>query len=255
MGRTGIKDRILVRARRLLAEGEKPTVAQLVEAAGVSKASFYRAFDSRESLLRALEVTPGPDARERVLKAALEMVSASGLTALSMDDVADRAGVSRATLYRLFPGKSALFTSLIYEFSPLEPVLQVFSRLGEQPPDVVKPEIARTVYRVFFSRGENRVGLLRAIFFDVSALAPDTEEAAESAIRMLVGSITMYLAGQMATGNLRPMPPLLAMQAFIGPIFFHLLTRQVAEKVLGMQSDGEESVVLLAEAWLRGMKP
>ena len=106
-----VSRRILEQAPRVLAQGGKPTVADFATAASVSRASFYRHFKSRDALLEALEVTPEPDARERILGAAVEMVGAQGLTALSMDELADRAAVSRATLYRIFPGKGALLTT------------------------------------------------------------------------------------------------------------------------------------------------
>ena len=67
-------------------------------------------------------MAPEPGARERILAAAVEMVGAHGLTTLAMDDLADRAEVSRATLYRVFSGKSALLAGLIESYSPLEPV-------------------------------------------------------------------------------------------------------------------------------------
>jgi len=51
------------------------------------------------------------------------------------------------------------------------------------------------------------------------------------------------------------MPPVLALQSFIGPIFFHLLTRPIAERMLGLDIDGETAVTALAESWLRAMKP
>jgi hypothetical protein len=51
------------------------------------------------------------------------------------------------------------------------------------------------------------------------------------------------------------MHPLLALQSFIGPIFVHLLTRRLAERLLGLDLEGEEAVVILAENWLRGMRP
>ena len=80
-------------------------MAELASAAGVSRASFYRVFESREALLEALDLEPEPGASQRVLDAALNLVGAHGLTNLSMDDLATAAGVSRATLYRLFPAR------------------------------------------------------------------------------------------------------------------------------------------------------
>ncbi|MGH7764460.1 MAG: TetR/AcrR family transcriptional regulator [Candidatus Dormibacteraceae bacterium] len=248
------KDRILTRTRGVLGRGDQPTVEQLARAAGVSRSSFYRAFGSRDALLAALEVAPEPAARDRILEAALVMVGASGLAALSMDELADRAHVSRATLYRLFPGKSALFTSLIYAYSPLQPVTDILIAMSEEPPDAVMPEIARAVYRTVLGGGESRLGMLRTLFFEVSGLAPDTEEAATEVIGRLVGSLATYLVGQMSAGRLRRMSPILALQSFIGPIFFHLMTRPVTQRLLGMGLEGEEAVTELAESWLRAMK-
>jgi hypothetical protein len=74
-------------------------------------------------------------------------------------------------------------------------------------------------------------------------------------LRAIVGSLAVYLVGQMQTGRLRHMHPVLALQSFVGPIFFHLMTRPLAEQVLGFDVDGEEAVTLLAENWLRGMSP
>src|SRR6266852_71901 len=248
----GARERILTGARGLLAEGDIPTVRQVTTAAGVSKASFYRAFDSHRALLEALRVEPEPAARERILESALAMVGAGGLTALSMDELALRAAVSRATLYRLFPGKPALFTSLLRTYSPLEPVSRLANSMQDEPPEIVMPEIARTVFRTLTGSGAPGIGLLRAIFFEVSSLSPDAEEAARDLVATVLGSVGAYVMAQMAAGRLRPM---LALQAFIGPIFFHLLARSLAERVAGFDIDGEQAVVLLAESWLRAMRP
>ena len=238
----------------MLAAAEKPTVAQFAEAAGVSRASFYRAFESRGALLEALAVQPEPGASERILEAAVTLVGEHGLAALSMDDLAMRAGVSRATLYRLFPGKPAVFTGLIRTYSPMEPVSRLVLEMKDEPAEVVMPEIARTVYRTVYGSGETRIGLLRAVF-EVSSLAPDIEESARDAMQLIIGSVGMYVMTQMSSGRLRPMSPLLALQAFVGPIFFHVLTRPLIERVLGVDIDGEQAVTELAESWLRSMRP
>ena len=252
---TRTRDRILRKASGVLATGEKPTVAQFAEAAGVSRASFYRAFESRGALLEALAVQPEPGARERILEAAFGLVGAHGLAALSMDDLAIQAGVSRATLYRLFPGKPALFTGLIRTYSPMEPVSRLVTEMKDQPPEVLMPEIARTVYRTVYGSGQTRLGLLRAAFFEVSSLTPDAEESVREVLQTIVGSVGAYVMAQMMSGRLRLMSPLLALQLFVGPIFIHVLTRPVVERVLGIDIDGEQAVTELAESWLRSMQP
>ena len=247
------RERILEGAPAVLAQGGKPTIGDFARAAGISRASFYRHFKSREELLDALEVTPEPGARDRILAAAADLVGVQGLTALSMDELADRAAVSRATLYRLFGGKAALFTTLLEVYSPLEPATRLLTEWHGEPPARLMPELARTAYRSIYAEGENRIGLVRALFFEISGLAPETREAAASVITRVAGLLMTYLVAQMDAGRLRRMHPLLALQTFIGPVMFHILTRPVAERVLGLDVDGEAAVTELAETWLRAM--
>ena len=244
-----VSRRILDRAPSVLARDGKATVEDLARAAGISRASFYRHFKSREALLAALAMAPEPGARDRILAAAVEIVGAQGLRTLSMDELADRSGVSRATLYRLFPGKGALLAALIDAYSPLEPVSRLLAERQGEPPEVLMPELARAAYR----SSHGRAGMLRALFFEVSGLAPETEEVARQTIARVAGLLVMYISGQMSAGRLRSMHPLLALQSFIGPVLFHILTRPLAERVLHLDVEGERAVTELAGAWLRAM--
>lgn len=66
-------------------------------------------------IARALDpaVAPPDDATsERILDAALELVAASGLRHLTMDDIAERAGVGRMTVYRRFGDRDTLVEAL-----------------------------------------------------------------------------------------------------------------------------------------------
>jgi len=154
---------------------------------------------------------------------------------------------------RVFSGKSALLTGLIETYSPLEPVSRVILAHQHEPPAVLMPELARTAYRAVYAGGENRAGLIRTLFFEVSGLRPETEDAVTDTITRVVGLLVAYLMTQMAEGRLRRMHPLLALQSFIGPILFHILTRPIAERVLRLDIEGEAAVTLLAETWLRAM--
>ncbi len=51
---------------------------------------------------------------DRVVEGALRAIAAYGLTKLTVDDVAREAGISRATLYRYFPGRGAVLTAVVH---------------------------------------------------------------------------------------------------------------------------------------------
>jgi len=201
--------------------------------------------------MRSLEIEPDPKARERILAVALELVGKYGLGQLSMDLVAERAAVSRATVYRLFPGKPVLFRELLRTYSPLETVAQLVERMRDRPPEEVIPAVAREVYRTIAPRA----GVLRTIFFEVTAMDPDTEEAADYLVGRLVAGIAAYIVAQMDAGRIRAMHPLIALQSLVGPIFMHLITRQLAERLVGLDLPAERAVEQLAQNWLRAMRP
>ncbi len=58
---------------------------------------------------------PRPVRRRQLLGAAQEIFVAQGYHAAAMDDIADRAGVSKPVLYQHFPGKLELYLALLDE--------------------------------------------------------------------------------------------------------------------------------------------
>ncbi len=56
---------------------------------------------------------PFPEARERILNSAYELFSRRGVRAVGIDEVIERAGVAKATLYRHFPAKDDLVLAFL----------------------------------------------------------------------------------------------------------------------------------------------
>src|ERR1700677_1101004 len=56
---------------------------------------------------------PRHERRRQLLDAALELFVAQGYHAAAMDDIAERAGVSKPVLYQHFPGKLELYLALL----------------------------------------------------------------------------------------------------------------------------------------------
>lgn len=250
-GAASPRERILRAARRRLAAGQLPPLGRLALDAGVSRATLYRLIRSRAELLRILDVEPDASARERILTEALDLLAVHGLSGLSMDELAVRSGVSRASLYRLFSGKAALFRELVRANAPFVPAARVLAEHAADPPNVVLPLIASVMVRS--ARG--REGLLRTAFFEISGSGDDAELARELALVEIIGPMAAYIGAQMAEGRLRPMHPLVALMAFVGPQLMHLLVRDVAERVVGFEMPADPVAQELAEAWLRAMAP
>jgi AcrR family transcriptional regulator len=245
------REAVLEAARVLLERDRAASLHDVASAAGVSRATVYRLFGSRDGLLSALDLEPDPDARQRVLAAALALIERDGLERLSMDEVASVAGVSRASLYRLFPGKAALFRELLVAFSPMEAIVRTVERMRDRPPDEVMPAVARTAARTL----DGRVGIVRTLLFEVSGASEEAADAVRYMAERGVGTVVRYVIEQMAAGRLRAMHPLLAVQALVGPILIHLITRRVAERQLDLAIPIEEAAVELAEHWVRAMTP
>jgi AcrR family transcriptional regulator len=238
-------------ATRLLSRDRQASVDEIAAAAGVSRTTFYRAFPSRAQLLHALEVQPEPDTRQRVLDASIRLLRTRTLNDLSMDALAAEGGVSRANLYRLFPGKSALFRAILLAYSPFEPVMAVFARAGDRPPEDVIPEIVLTAYRTVAAH----TGVVRTLLLEVTSMTPEASQAfAETGLRAF-GTFAQYLAGQMAAGRLRRMHPMIAVQSLVGGVMFHMLAAPVLSQATVDVPAGEDVVLQFANVWLRGMRP
>ena len=233
---------------------------ELATRAGVSRATLYRLFGNQQQLLQELGLQPPPTVRSRILDTALELVGRHGLAELSMDELAAKAGVSRATLYRLVPGKEALFAELVRRFSPFEPIAAVLDAVGDRPPGEVIPAIAQAMAGAM----DGHIGLLLQLLFELSRSDPDRHGGADpgqdaaQAMRTLP-LVAGYLDQQMAAGRLRRMDPVLSMQALAGPIMMHLLMQASAASRSGaghgVALPLEGVVDELVGMWLRAMIP
>jgi AcrR family transcriptional regulator len=238
-------------AREVLAVDAAAPVAEIADRAGVSRATFYRHFGSRAALLESVALEPRPDARTRILVAAKDMLLTTSLAELSMEDLANAGGVSRGTLYRIVPGKAALLQALIEAYSPFEPIRQIVATHRDDPPDVVFPLIARAIVGV---AGE-RLGLMRAVFHEVTSGLGLAMDGMRPVFETTLGVLAQYVGAQMALGRIRRMHPILALQALIGPIFFHLMTRPTLDRVVTLPMDPEHAVDELVAATLSGLRP
>lgn len=238
---------VLQATRNLVRRSRQPSMTEIAEAAGTSRATLYRLFGSREELLRQAGLEPDRAAEEKILEAARTLAAERGLHGFSFEELASAAGLSRATVYRLYPGRSALLRGLLLRYSPLEPVTTAVERLQGRPPAEVMPELARLAAQ---AADRNR-GLLVSVLSDLARLDPDVLDNARFALGRIAETVLPYVLGQMQAGRLRAGNPVLLLQGFVGPLFMHVMTRPLLERAGLPLPPLEEAATQLADGWVR----
>ena len=244
------RQKVIATAKRVFLRNEKSTMEDVAAAAGVSLRTLYRLFANRDELLETIDWEPPSSARERLLEEAFKLLGRQSLAQLSMDELAVAADVSRATLYRFFPGKPALFKALIQAYSPWESVAEVLESAEDRTPAKLIPAIGKALAKAL----EGKTGILLRMVFEMVKGEPDAIQGVRQSMTRGLPDLIQYLGDEMAAGRLRRMHPIIAFQLLAGPIFVHLATRPLAAMV-GFKAPLHEVVQQIVDAWLRAMAP
>lgn len=120
--------------------------------------------------------------RQQLLGAALEVFVAQGYHQAAMDDIAERAGVSKPVLYQHFPGKLDLYLALLDE-SCAEIIDK--SRTALESTEDNKQRVAATM-TAFFDYVASEAGAFRLVF--------ESDLTNEPEVRRRVDSVTTQCA-------------------------------------------------------------
>jgi AcrR family transcriptional regulator len=129
---------------------------------------------------------PRVERRAQLLESALEVFVAQGYHAAAMDDIADRAGVSKPVLYQHFPGKLELYLALL-EQSCDAMIGKVREALASTHDN--KERVARTV-QAFYDYVASESGAYRLVF--------ESDLTNEPAVREQVDRVTNECSEEIA---------------------------------------------------------
>jgi len=124
--------------------------------------------------------------RVQLLESALGVFVAQGYHAAAMDDIADRAGVSKPVLYQHFPGKLELYLALLDQ--SCDTIIDATRAALESTYDN-KQRVAATV-RVFYDYVANEQGAFRLVF--------ESDLTNEPAVRERLERVTSECAADIA---------------------------------------------------------
>jgi AcrR family transcriptional regulator len=167
--------------------------------------------DSNEAAAKA---RPG-GSRETIVEAAERLFLERGFGAVSMDELAEAAGVARRTLYNQFASKEEIFREMLLRVS--RQLEKAFPPGVETQGDI--EEVLRLIARLILDLHEQPkyLGFLRMVVAD-SRQFPWIAEEFAAVMDPLTERLTRYLAHMTAMGILDCRNPLLAAHQFMGSL-------------------------------------
>jgi AcrR family transcriptional regulator len=125
--------------------------------------------------------------RAQLLESALQVFVAQGYHSAAMDDIADRAGVSKPVLYQHFPGKLDLYLALLDE--SCEKIIDATQRALDSTEDN-KQRVAATM-RSFYAYVADPRGAFRLVF--------ESDLNSQPSVRERVERVTSECSAKIAT--------------------------------------------------------
>lgn len=186
---------------------------------------------------------------DKILVAAAALFSEKGYARTTTREIAARAGVNEVTLFRTFQNKHNILEAIIQQHSALPDMLELMqSRFsGNLQADLTL--LARTCHQAFLERA-SAVRLMLCESAQISELQNVMAEIPSQ----LMQTLANLLQGYIQRGEIHPLNPHLAAQAFFGFFFSLGVTSHMLEKSVIHQLSTDELIEQYVSLFLNGLQ-
>jgi AcrR family transcriptional regulator len=163
---------------------------------------------------------------EEILDASLEEFVSRGFEAARMEDIAKRAGLSKAAIYLYFPSKVALLEALIEaKVGPLAANVQQIAAMGAGDPLTALRMMATAAA---FKLSDPNLFAVPRLVIGISGRFPEIATYyREHVVAKARGALESLIDAATAKGQIRNVDTNAVVRAFIGPLFFEAMWTHV----------------------------
>ena len=197
---------------------------------------------------RRKEARPG-----EIVAAALEVFGERGYAASRLDEVAARAGVSKAALYRYFDSKEALFEAAVRE--ALLPNLAAVEAMAARH-DGSSAELLRFLFARLAALLESDASVLPKLMIAEAANFPELADFyLDEVVQRGLGLISRILARGVARGEFRAVELASAAPLVIAPVLLMALWKHSLGRHAAAPFDPRRVLDAHLDILLRGLQP
>jgi AcrR family transcriptional regulator len=155
--------------------------------------------------------------RERILEVATRLFVAQGYDGISMREIADACGMSKAGLYYHFKDKEDLFLAILNE--NLDELSVILDDIEAQP-GTVREKITRFVRAVFTRLPIEHRAIIRLAGQEIGKIRPDLRESFNRRYQeQFIGRLGRLFLQGVQEGDLRDIDPMLGVWGLLGLMY------------------------------------
>jgi AcrR family transcriptional regulator len=194
---------------------------------------------------------PAGERRHQILEVATELFAQNGFQGVTTKQIAERARVNEAILFRHFPSKKELYWAVIEAKTLQRPATEVLEKQLEEAGDVRTAFLA--VATGFLERNTKDISLMRLLIFSGLEEHELSERFFETYAAGFYEMLASYIRRRIRAGKLRKADPLLAARSFLGMIVYHLMVQELFGGKKYQQFKTETVAETVTDIWLEGM--
>ncbi len=185
--------------------------------------------------------------RASIIHSAASLFAEKGFSGTKTREIAERAGVSEALIFKHFPSKDDLYAAILAEESPVPQLLANVRRLAEERRD---EEVFRLIARTIVE-GAPDPHLMRLILYSALESHELSDMFFQNHIKVFYEFLSGYIQQRIEEGAFKPVIPLIAARAFMGMLIYHRLLTVLFGAELPQSS--EEIVETFVPIFLLGL--
>jgi len=193
----------------------------------------------------------GTDRRLQIMKVAKELFARRGFDGTTTRQIAERAKVNEAIIFRHFPTKQDLYWAIIEhecEVSAFQKALE--ERLNSAASD---REIFAGIAEDSLRRRAKDSSLARLLLYSALENHQLSQKFFETHVGCYYEQLADYIRQRIEAGVFRPVDPLLAARGFLGMVVYHSMIQDLYGQKRVRDFDARQVSEILTDIWLGGM--
>ncbi|GIW46944.1 MAG: TetR family transcriptional regulator [Deltaproteobacteria bacterium] len=191
-------------------------------------------------------------ARDKILEAAIELFSEKGFSGTTTKEIAERAGVNEALIFRYFSTKKELYGAIIEKKIEEDPGIEAPIKLYRDTRDDWL--IFKSIALKMFECVEKDQTFLRLLYFSALEGHELSDMFFDTYVEYVNMLLSEYIEERISEKAFKKVNPFLAARAFIGMVANYIVVQELFGERRKRNPRKEEVVETFVEIFLNGIK-